>query len=314
MRIAGVRLGIVCTGCTAAQLQEAPLVAQIPGLDGLFDVRGTPATLAALRRSRFRPVTVDAEVSGGMLTVSGVAGRPSRPTGEPIPILAKTIPAVLKAKSPKGRTIVARIVSPQLLRVAPMIDVDRPAEARGFVHKRIGGFLKRKIVPTLAGFVPGGRTALDISTGFFQGGAPRPTIPAPQFQFPIPRLPGRALPLPFAPAGQFPQLPSTPTVTTPAERSIGPEFQAVQGAFGLPAMAPFAEQRVVLDCPPGMVLGKDNLCYPKQVLRRNSQFRKWRSSPRPTISRRDERALAAIDSVQKSLKRLGKKAGLKVTG
>ncbi len=82
----------------------------------------------------------------------------------------------------------------------------------------------------------------------------------------------------------------------------------------MPAMAPFAEQRVVLDCPGGMVLGKDNLCYPSAVLRRNSQFRKWRSAPRPTVTRRDERALARIDSVQKALKRLGKKAGLKVTG
>jgi len=182
---------------------------------------------------------------------------------------------------------------------------DRPSEARGFIHKKAFGAIKKAfgVVATVApGIVPGGGIVREIIKQAKRG--PRPVPVDSRFVFPPP--------LSFGPGGV--QLPETPTITTPAERSVGPEFQAVTGAFGMPAMAPFAETRVVLDCPPGMVLGKDNLCYPSAVLRRNSQFRKWRSAPRPTVTRRDERALARIDSVQKALKRLGKKAGLKVTG
>lgn len=186
-----------------------------------------------------------------------------------------------------------------------LVATDRPAEARGFIHKKAFGLLKKTFGPAVdigAQFVPGGSIVREALKQVVRG--PRPV------EQPIPLtfagLPQRAV-VPV-------QLPPTPTMTTPAERSIGPEFQAVTGAFGMPAMAPFAETRVVLDCPPGMVLGKDDLCYPSAVLRRNSQFRKWRSAPRPTVTRRDERALARIDAVQKALKRLGKKAGLKVTG
>jgi hypothetical protein len=59
------------------------------------------------------------------------------------------------------------------------------------------------------------------------------------------------------------------------------EFTATAGAFGMPAMVPMSVQTVTHRCPPGMVLGRDNLCYPRQVLRRDSKFRKWRPGPRP---------------------------------
>jgi len=205
--------------------------------------------------------------------------------------------------------------------ITAFILTSRPAEARGFIHKKAFGLLQRTFAPAIdvaLGFVPGGSIVRE-GLKRIRGGPPPGTIGRfglGQTQ-PLPQFP----PTSFGPAAPFPpvippplQLPSTPTITTPAERSLGVDFQAVTGAFGMPAMAPFAETRVVLDCPPGMVLGKDDLCYPSAVLRRNSQFRKWRSAPRPTVTRRDERALARIDSVQKALKRLGKKAGLKVTG
>jgi len=184
-------------------------------------------------------------------------------------------------------------------------ETEKPREARGFIHKKAFGALKRGlgiVLDVAPSVIPGGgivRDGLKIGKGFLGGGG----------QVAIPQIGGFPQ-QPFPPI----QLPPTPTITTPAERSLGVEFQAVTGAFGMPAMAPFAVQRTVLDCPDGMVLGKDDLCYPSAVLRRNSQFRKWRSAPRPTVTRRDERALARIDSVQKALKRLGKKAGLKVTG
>ena len=75
----------------------------------------------------------------------------------------------------------------------------------------------------------------------------------------------------------------TPFLETPAERSVGAST-AVAGAFGMPAMVPFAESRTHLSCPPGMVLGRDDLCYPKQVLRRDSKFRKWRPGMRPILT------------------------------
>jgi len=186
-----------------------------------------------------------------------------------------------------------------------LMETNKPREARGFIHKKAFGALKKAFTTAVTiapGIVPGGGIVREIIKQAKRG--PRPVLGPIPLTFPV----GPQAPIPPI------QLPSTPTVTTPAERSVGPDFQAVTGAFGMPAMAPFAETRVILDCPPGMVLGKDDLCYPSAVLRRNSQFRKWRSAPRPTVTRRDERALARIDSVQKALKRLGKKAGLKVTG
>lgn len=161
------------------------------------------------------------------------------------------------------------------------IDLDRPADARGFVHKRIGKFIKRKLAPAVAGFIPGGGTALELVSGL--AGPPAP-VALQRFVEPV--APSRI------------QLPPTPRITTPAERSVGPEFQAVQGAFGLPAMAPFVETRIHLDCPKGFVLGMDNLCYPKAILRGNSKFRKWRVGPKPPISAADAKMFRRLDAAR----------------
>jgi len=75
-----------------------------------------------------------------------------------------------------------------------------------------------------------------------------------------------------------------PGIQSPAERSIAGSAQAVAGAFGMPAIVPQAEMRRRLSCPPGMVLGEDELCYPKQVLRRDSRFRKWKPGVRPILT------------------------------
>lgn len=186
----------------------------------------------------------------------------------------------------------------------------REPEQRGFIHRRVIGFAKRqvgRVARAVVSQVPGGSLALstvDRLKGLKRGGGPA-----------IPRLSqfaGPAAPVGFAgPIGQ----PQVAMVARPRVPSLtAADFQATVGAFGLPAIVPIAMQRVVLDCPPGMVVGKDDLCYPGAVLRRNSQFRKWRSPPKSSISRKDERCLAAVDRVQKKLKTLGKQAGLKVTG
>lgn len=178
------------------------------------------------------------------------------------------------------------------LRASP----DAPSEQRAFVHKKLGRLAKKAAAKLARGAIG----SIPIVGGFAQqflpqGGPALPAIPE-RLQFLPPRF--------QAPSMTPVQLPPTPLLTTPGERSVGPEFQAVQGAFGLAAMAPFAETRVHLDCPKGMVLGRDNLCYPKQVLRRNSKFRKWRSGPKPPVSAADAKMIRRLGAARSAVIKL----------
>lgn len=83
--------------------------------------------------------------------------------------------------------------------------------------------------------------------------------------------------------------------------------QAVEGAFGMPGITPTVEQRTHRSCPEGMVLGKDDLCYPKAVLSRRSRFRKWRQPPRPKVSHADWKAIRKAERIKDKLKDLTKK-------
>lgn len=90
-------------------------------------------------------------------------------------------------------------------------------------------------------------------------------------------------------------------------------MQAVQGSFGMPAITPTIETRTHRTCPSGMVLGKDDLCYPRAILNRRSRFRKWRQPTRPPVSAADAKALRKVDQIRSKLRDLGKQADLKVT-
>jgi len=85
---------------------------------------------------------------------------------------------------------------------------------------------------------------------------------------------------------------------------------AMAGAFGMPAFSPIQESVLTRRCPRRMVLGFDNLCYPKAVLPPRSQFRKWKRAPSPTLSRRDEAAIVRAASAKDRVLGLAKKAGL----
>lgn len=85
--------------------------------------------------------------------------------------------------------------------------------------------------------------------------------------------------------------------------------EAVVGAFGMPAMLPEAEQRVVRNCGPGMVLGKDDLCYPRAVLGRRNRFRKWRAPTRPPITSSDMKAIRTATRARDRVKDLAKDVG-----
>jgi len=85
--------------------------------------------------------------------------------------------------------------------------------------------------------------------------------------------------------------------------------QAIAGAFGMPAIVPLQVPSSRFDCPPGMVLGKDNLCYPRQVLRRDSKFRKWRPGPRPILTGGQRSAIrkarSAVSSAREAISGFG---------
>lgn len=88
---------------------------------------------------------------------------------------------------------------------------------------------------------------------------------------------------------------------------------AVLGAFGVPAMVPDDVTTFKRVCLPGMVLGKDDLCYPKAVLPGRSKFRKWRRPVRPVISRRDTVAIRRSARAKERVAELAKEAGLFVS-
>jgi len=107
-------------------------------------------------------------------------------------------------------------------------------------------------------------------------------------------------------------------------RTFGPEqVQPSQDvrtqASGLPMLGPFgvtpqSVQRVTRVCPTGHRLAKDGLCYPKALLAKRSKLRMWPAEPAAPITRADGRALRGHERVEKKLKVLGKRAGLKVSG
>lgn len=82
---------------------------------------------------------------------------------------------------------------------------------------------------------------------------------------------------------------------------------AVVGSFGVPALQPAQASAMSLRCPPGAVLGKDNLCYQKGSI--PAQFRKWRPARKPPISAKDWRALQTSARVAAKAKKIAGTAG-----
>jgi len=89
----------------------------------------------------------------------------------------------------------------------------------------------------------------------------------------------------------------------------GPSGTAIMGRFGA-GMAPGVDQRVVLECLPGMVLGKDEVCYNrKDIANKDRKYPKGRA-PLLTGGERNciTRAAAAarkIDRTRKQLEKMG---------
>lgn len=102
--------------------------------------------------------------------------------------------------------------------------------------------------------------------------------------------------LPGGQTGTLPQLPATDAYGN-----------AVMGSFGVPAIQPAQASSMTLRCPPGSVLGKDNLCYQKGSI--PSKFRKWKPARKPPISAKDWKALQTADRVKNKAKTVATKAG-----
>lgn len=101
------------------------------------------------------------------------------------------------------------------------------------------------------------------------------------------------------------------TVGTPAHTAYG---EAVMGAFGIPALVPAQVGEIngapIRRCPPGAVLGKDDLCYMKGSIPR--QYRKWAPAAKPPVSAYDAKMMRKYGpggSKQKRIKGLATDAG-----
>lgn len=154
-----------------------------------------------------------------------------------------------------------------------------PNEQRNFVHKRIlgaaigfvtggpggavGGALRGGGRPTQASIARGG---LDLASRCAaKGRVPDPTRPGKC------TIPGRvARPGIVGTVQRF-----LPGGATGFVEGGG---EAVMGRFGA-ALVPGSEEVLTLDCLPGMVLGKDELCYNRRDIRNSD--RKWPRGRRP---------------------------------
>lgn len=83
--------------------------------------------------------------------------------------------------------------------------------------------------------------------------------------------------------------------------------EATVGSFGMPALVPATVSQPTRRCPPGAVLGKDNLCYQKGAI--PNKWRKWPKPPRPALTAGDMKTLRRAKSLQNKVKRAAQGAG-----
>lgn len=83
--------------------------------------------------------------------------------------------------------------------------------------------------------------------------------------------------------------------------------EAVVGAFGKPALVPYVASVPTSRCPPGAVLGKDNLCYAKGSI--SNSERKWPKPTRPLLTAGEMKTLRKVNTLQNKVKRAWQAAG-----
>jgi len=85
--------------------------------------------------------------------------------------------------------------------------------------------------------------------------------------------------------------------------------QAVMGRYGA-ALTPIMTQVLTRSCLPGMIVGKDGLCYNKRDLRRDE--RKWDPGTKPFLTGGQVKALKTAARLQKRIRQMNQKFGPKV--
>lgn len=112
---------------------------------------------------------------------------------------------------------------------------------------------------------------------------------------------------------QGPQLPAGGTFNQGGQTTVG--------AFGMPASLPdivgVVEDRdgvrqPIRRCGKGMVLGKDDLCYPKQVLGARGKWRKHPQAQRAPVTAADAKAIRQATSARNRVKKLAGDVGFAV--
>jgi len=166
-----------------------------------------------------------------------------------------------------------------------------PNERRNFVHKRligaVGGFLSGGPLGAATGFVKGGGGgAPQLQTQSFA----RPSARNARHCDAVGRLTaagiaagatcGGALTLPGHCEPGFVMGPDGFCVfgSSPVGVSLGFQSEAVMGQYGA-GMNPVRRDIMTLDCLPGMVLGKDEICYNRRDI--SNKERKWPRGTRP---------------------------------
>ena len=190
---------------------------------------------------------------------------------------------------------------------------------KSFVGKFIGGVVKR--IPVFGGIA---ETAFELGGALFDGGAgtkgcppgfiPTPTgcVPrgSPDLRTTGPltrtlreRFGGRETRPPPRPPPRDIGVPGdTMAATARANGVTRPPVPtlAVTGQFGA-GFEPSLISTEMLECPPGTILGKDEVCYNRRDLRNNE--RKWPRGRRPLLTGGEMRAISTAASAAKRLQK-----------
>ncbi len=167
------------------------------------------------------------------------------------------------------------------------LDRGRPGDVRAFIHRRVLGFVGGLGIPGIS-------TAANIVKGVVGGGGGSQVVPQ-TFPQTLPFssvIPGRSVQAGAngraCPRGTVWDRPTGACVSprSPFGREQR-EGTAVMGRYGA-AEVPFDETRLVMVCPTGTALGKDDLCYAHLP----NRDRKYPRGRRPLLTGGDMRSIS----------------------
>lgn len=231
-----------------------------------------------------------------------VAVQPPPPPPRPVAITppAPEFKPVPRTVAPKKSELPVLDEENDVLDIIPSPAIlNFPGES--FIHKRIGGALR--------GLATGG--PIGAAAGFLGGGSPKPA-PVSKFAAGAGGCPGITnIYVPGVGCVDVANLPpgGAPTITPKGtEVVVRPQVQA--GMFGALSTLPEEVPSYRLQCPKGLVLGKDERCYAKGTI--PPKLRKWRPATKPPVTAGDARAVRRAAATKTRVKKLAKDVGLHV--